>query len=1141
MPPPTRSAEDDALINSQPYGVLIEFRDKTFHPNHVASRPERFLGLDWINTGDLREFLVRTGRLPAPGLAVTVKKEPEPAILVSESAVPIGRVVRENGKDVVDLCSDSDGEADAGAGTRSAEVSSVRPSGLPEAVKDKKIQAAGARSNPNHEPRSTSYRSPLPLPDSVAPKPARSPSRAASMELVEDERDDAPGGVLPPSLARVLEPAIRAPADHRSPDAFNAFSNWRESGTEWGTDRVRSYIRKGAFKVTSHRPEIQATEYVFGLAPYLPIHEERTLTVIDVDFARYDLRDGDGRLRSVDNEVKNHDNDAFKGPTGRSDKMVKVRFGEGEDEILAILIFITGGWACAFVDSEFFTAPRRYLEPEKRSQVFAAQRRARATASTTEELRVAEAVRVLRNRKCSARDASNKPCTGVPIIVKNKGTYGGEWCIDCSGRTAQFNVGHIKESISVDQDLFLRAWQGMPMTTDKSKDTSDCGGIIHPTTGNKLARGLEHTHILDGVSHEATVVHYPCNVSRSIYVPVDTRIRKVAVLHDPSVPHAHLLPAFTKKTHEATAKFEECVYAAGVTGTTTVKVEKASSTPIILEGKTPAEFAPALQSKVLKNKIVRDVKQKVYKLGVGIEGALGLHRADLSRPAEERYIHRFVTMGDSGTIVVTAVPGLLRLLDDEGVNSFEADTTYKRVLGEFNEWEVVVFYRSLNRAITIARVYVDRASTDFYERVFDELNALKVELTGKPVSFKALVPGGNLLAFNSDMDSAQVVAAARSFLKTSVEAYSGIPVDGVAEDLAPRFVKLCKTHFNRAILDFKTLISKDDLLRLLKLAELIESSESLRAFSDFLPLVEAIETARVLDLRVWNEVQLTFTTGILTNPYNDSTHRLARNLGRQATATRKRTEAKQQAEAATQLDADLAEATARVKDLKAQKAAGISKGKGKKRAQRIAGDSSSGRVKSRGTAKKTNPSIVAAVSVPEDMPTLPPVPATPALVPDLFADLDIDLDLFFSSEVDDAAYSALPSMSDDSAFYSDLPSSPLPANLRQGIADDVYAMLLERVMQPDTDVPMPDANTPGPADPVGDAPAHDAGPSQPLYLPIPRPSPSPPPAAIARLSRKRKAEVDIGLILSPSVTRQRRLTARAEAARADAAEPEDTA
>lgn len=55
-------------------------------------------------------------------------------------------------------------------------------------------------------------------------------------------------------------------------------------------------------------------------------------------------------------------------------------------------------------------------------------------------------------------------------------------------------------------------------------------------------------------------------------------------------------------------------------------------------------------------------------------------------------------------MIFTCVPFLLSLLDDEGVNAFENDTSFKRVFGKLNEWELVLFLKSLQRGELLHRL-----------------------------------------------------------------------------------------------------------------------------------------------------------------------------------------------------------------------------------------------------------------------------------------------------------------------------------------------------------------------------------------------------------------------------------------------------
>jgi hypothetical protein len=154
-------------------------------------------------------------------------------------------------------------------------------------------------------------------------------------------------------------------------------------------------------------------------------------------------------------------------------------------------------------------------------------------------------------------------------------------------------------------------------------------------------------------------------------------------------------------------------------------------------------------------------------------------------------IHSFITTPDGGTIVFTCVPSLLALIHD--VTSFECDVTFKRVQ-TLNEWELVIYYLPVQGgvacsillfenqhlpmlpclALTIARIYIDKAHTDHYRRLLDELQSQTLALTSKPLGFQRFSEDGNLLCMGADMEAAQVLGAGQSILATNNVEYSGI-------------------------------------------------------------------------------------------------------------------------------------------------------------------------------------------------------------------------------------------------------------------------------------------------------------------------------------------------------------------------------
>ncbi|KAJ7847583.1 hypothetical protein B0H14DRAFT_3138465 [Mycena olivaceomarginata] len=437
----------------------------------------------------------------------------------------------------------------------------------------------------------------------------------------------------------------------------------------------------------------------------------------------------------------------------------------------------------------------------------------------------------------------------------------------------------------------------------------------------------------------------------------------------------------------------------------------------------------------------------------------------MKKPVNEKYIHRLVTMPDGGVMILTCLAALMKLLDDTGVTSFETDTTFRRIVGDINEWEVVLFLKALQRAVTIARGYVNGASAAFFERLFDEFQAVKLEITQKPVAFKRFVEGGNIIAMNSDTEAAQVLGAARSFFKTNDAEYSGLPENTPGEEVAPEMIKLCTTHAKRGILDLKSHVSEEDHRRLMdfilgvkkvqdwwdhkamspwSLPCLIKSQSPMSPEDwDNTPsttntgeaqhhwtnhqigvkqsLVEAIENARKLDERVAREIEISIRSGVRINSQNESYNRRARNTTRQSTAMRKSHASHQLADERAEIELEIEALRAEKQDSAARlKALQTRKSEIRKKSETgtssgtrtvVVSASSSGRVKTR-TINSIHPVASTSAAPPlSNYATMGDVfdpdsagthfPAVSALVHHPFAELDDILYLPAASKIDD--------------------------------------------------------------------------------------------------------------------------------------------
>ncbi|KAJ7820677.1 hypothetical protein B0H13DRAFT_2451468 [Mycena leptocephala] len=401
-----------------------------------------------------------------------------------------------------------------------------------------------------------------------------------------------------------------------------------------------------------------------------------------------------------------------------------------------------------------------------------------------------------------------------------------EYFVGCSGCVRGFTQGHQSHSIpdNVGEQMLAKSLADQPLSDDSEKDTQPCSKLVHPNLGLRQ-QFCPHAHIVEGKAVRSRIEQTECFAKRNIYVPIDTSIRKALIITN-GTGHNHPMPPLAKPTLGGKGVWKTCVKASGIVGATVAKVDNATSTTLILGGKTP------LYSKRVKGGVIRGMKSKQFPHGWDETGLFHIYLNHLTKPLPERYIHGYITTDGGGIGALTCVPYLLKLLDDPGVISFDGDTTYKRVDGKMNGWELTIFAKIALRSASVVRAYINRGSTDFFELLFDELQRVKLMATGKPMPLKRFVKGGNIHVMNSDMDGAQVLGICRSVMKHNDPEYSGIPSDTPPEQVASEFVKICWRHAKEPVHDFRSLVPETDHARLRDFVY-IDSNEKLDDFSAF--------------------------------------------------------------------------------------------------------------------------------------------------------------------------------------------------------------------------------------------------------------------------------------------------------------------
>ncbi|KAJ7748732.1 hypothetical protein B0H14DRAFT_3897105 [Mycena olivaceomarginata] len=139
------------------------------------------------------------------------------------------------------------------------------------------------------------------------------------------------------------------------------------------------------------------------------------------------------------------------------------------------------------------------------------------------------------------------------------------------------------------------------------------------------------------------------------------------------------MPPLKKAVHEQKEKYRTCIRGVGTVGATVSKVDNATSTELLLDGQRLGEYAPALQSNPLKQKLVREEKLTSYPAGLDTAGAFNLFWEDLKKPdAKSRYYQHLVMMPDGVVMMLTCLAALMRLLDDEGPKIIKLCVTHTK-------------------------------------------------------------------------------------------------------------------------------------------------------------------------------------------------------------------------------------------------------------------------------------------------------------------------------------------------------------------------------------------------------------------------------------------------------------------------------
>ncbi|KAH6884783.1 hypothetical protein BKA70DRAFT_1410857 [Coprinopsis sp. MPI-PUGE-AT-0042] len=345
-----------------------------------------------------------------------------------------------------------------------------------------------------------------------------------------------------------------------------------------------------------------------------------------------------------------------------------------------------------------------------------------------------------------------------------------------------------------------------------------CSTVLHPRHGGQKL--CKHIHY-DSSGHpiRPKMIKRPCEAKKFVYSTQDVNNPGLVVV---ILEGFHNHPVFPKEKLglEAKADLEECYQIMTQHGhmTTPQALDRAPSTLGIL-GQSLSEKYPAFRNKRTLGDAVKKLKLTSAPDGLGWKGLIALYDEEQALDPEDRYLWELSMQGNT-KILVTLFPALARLIHRS--RYLVADYTFKRVkkLAEvdLNEYEVVVWDDHEQRRITVARVYCNGAATEDFRQVFEMLDRSVKSATGKNITFRVFQPdNGNLLGIILDMEAAQG---------------KGLGIRNDPDELVHYVLKECYVHFKRQTEELSGVVSPKELAYIQSL-DLLETAESIEEWKQF--------------------------------------------------------------------------------------------------------------------------------------------------------------------------------------------------------------------------------------------------------------------------------------------------------------------
>ncbi|KAJ7651799.1 hypothetical protein B0H17DRAFT_1215189 [Mycena rosella] len=447
-----------------------------------------------------------------------------------------------------------------------------------------------------------------------------------------------------------------------------------------------------------------------------------------------------------------------------------------------------GGLCCKFFNPTLLEGYEHTdLDMTLTQEIFARDRAQNKNDSGPSIAVTASFYRLIKAMKCKKAGCMHWPCR---IEIVGPSDDGKLKFIGCSKWRMEEQYKHLYAALpsAVNEGILAQYMAGMAITSDDVDEynTDSCAHFAHPRHG-KL-KHCSHTHFRDGKLVVGEMVHHPCLVKKIVYTSKDPNVKVLVVIFRGR--HSHPPWPMEKPTQEAKDDLAKCLETMGPYGATGGKLNKSTTTRALIGSDLSVKHPAYRDTRRLRDAVLSR-RESSTPAGLLWAGILDQYVQDQQLPIDNQYIH-VIRMEGSLKLAFCLDAELAEVVHK--VRYLVPDFTFKRIVGNINEWEVAVWLDDDHERVSVSRIYCNRSTKQAFTYIFEGFFMAVEKITGHPVRFKAFDPEGEILSIHFDMEAAQVQGFALALLKL----IKGCHPEEDPDVIVRYVLKLCSIHFTRS-------------------------------------------------------------------------------------------------------------------------------------------------------------------------------------------------------------------------------------------------------------------------------------------------------------------------------------------------------